>query len=325
MTEARSDPLHRFEVVRTSNSEELRRLGMHWLGATKIDLRNIGPFNARLNLIDLESMGFAFGALSCDLVVDHLPTDLVRLQIALRGRGLTCVGGQITELNAHQFSVTPADIPWQMVCQAGHQRLTLRIKRTALMEKLAALVGVKPKADYQFDSAVPADTPYARSLRRLLEFLSRQLDESATAMPRVVYRELEQAVQIAFLSATGHKFKELLETPGPMPDFKLVKRLEAFIEAHWQQAITIELLVAESGVSARSMFRAFARIRGYSPMAFAKSVRLRRARELLLSGNPAVTVAAAAEACNFVNPGHFARYYRETFGELPSATMSRGG
>jgi AraC-like DNA-binding protein len=35
-------------------------------------------------------------------------------------------------------------------------------------------------------------------------------------------------------------------------------------------------------------------------------------------------VAAAAQASNFANPGHFARYYRETFGELPSVTVLRG-
>lgn len=325
MTEARHDPLHRFQVVRTSNSEELRRLGMHWLGATRIDLRNLGPFDARLNLIELESVGLAFGSTSCDLVADHFPVDLVRLQIALKGRGLTCVGSQITELNEHQFSVTAANVPWQMVCAAGHQRLTLRLDRASLMQKLAALVGVRPIADYQFDSTVRADDPAARSLRRLLEFMSGQLDDTAAAMPLAVYRELEQAIQIAFLTASRHKFSALLETPAPLPDLHLVKRIEDFIEANWQQAITVEQLVQVSGVSARSLFRAFARVRGYPPMAFAKSVRLQRARALLLSGDPAITVASAAASCNFANPGHFARYYRETFGELPSVTAARGG
>jgi transcriptional regulator GlxA family with amidase domain len=45
---------------------------------------------------------------------------------------------------------------------------------------------------------------------------------------------------------------------------------------------------------------------------------------MLLSGDPAMTVATAAAACNFANPGHFARYYRERFGELPSVTVLRG-
>jgi AraC-like DNA-binding protein len=316
--------LHRYRAIWTSDSEELRRLGLQWLGASRIDLRNIGNFEARLNAIELETMGLAFGATSCDLTADQYPMDVVRLQIALKGRGLSCVGRQITDINDRQFAVTPAGVSWQMVCQGGHERLTMRLQQAALSQKLASLIGVQPKGDYRFEHTIPADDPQARSLFQLVNFLAQQLDDQAATMPRAVYRELEDAVQVAFLSASRHKYRELLETPGLMPEFSLVKRLEDFIEASWREAITIERLVAEAGVSARSLFRAFARVRGYSPIAFAKSVRLRRAREMLLSGDPAMTVATAAAACNFANPGHFARYYRERFGELPSVTVLRG-
>ena len=40
MTDIRHDPLHRFQAIHSSDSEELRRLGTQWLGATRIDLRN---------------------------------------------------------------------------------------------------------------------------------------------------------------------------------------------------------------------------------------------------------------------------------------------
>src|ERR1700759_3038692 len=122
MTEIRPDPLHRFQAVRTSDSEELRRLGPRWLGATRLDLRNVGRFEARLTAIELETIGLAFGATSCDLTADQYPMDVVRLQIALKGRGLSCVGNQVTDIDERQFAVTPAGIPWQMVCQGGHER-----------------------------------------------------------------------------------------------------------------------------------------------------------------------------------------------------------
>jgi AraC-like DNA-binding protein len=324
MAHPRPDPLHRFQAVRTSDADELRRLGPRWLGASRIDLRNIGRFTAKLNAIELETIGLAFGATSCDLTADQLPMSVVRLQIALKGRGLSCIGNRVTGIDARQFAVTPADIPWQMVCHGGHERLTMRLPQAALNQKLAALTGAHPKGDYRFDHAIPADDPRAQSLFRLISFLAQQFDDSSAAMPGAVIRELEDAVQVAFLTASRHKYRELLDMPAPMPEFCLVKRLEEFIEASWREALTVERLVAEAGVSARSLFRAFERVRGYSPMAFAKSVRLRRARELLLSGDPAITVASAAQACNFANPGHFARYYRETFGELPSVTASRG-
>ena len=60
-----------------------------------------------------------------------------------------------------------------------------------------------------------------------------------------------------------------------MPPWQ-VRRAEQFIEANWDQPITIEAVVAATNVSARSLFSAFKAGRGYSPMDFVKRVRLGR-------------------------------------------------
>jgi AraC-like DNA-binding protein len=323
MSDVAAEPLHRFPVFRTSNAEELRQLCMKWLGATRVDLRNIEDFDARVNRIEFQETSLAFGTISCDLSADLLATDFIRLQIAMKGRATTTVAGRTTGINEWQFAITPAGMPSQTLCQAGHQRLTLRLKHEALSRKLSALLGIRPKGALRFESAIAVKNPHARSLRRLIDFLSRELDSTTSAVPAAVYRELEQAIQLAFLSASRHSFNHLLEAPHQLPDAGVVSRLEDFIEAHWREAITIERLVAEAGVSGRSLFRTFERARGYSPMAFVKAVRLRHARQMLQSGDPGMTVAFAASACNFANQGHFARHYREAFAELPSETRGR--
>jgi AraC-like DNA-binding protein len=295
------------------------------LGAIRVDLRHVACFDARVNLFEFQEIALAFGATSCDLTADHLATDFVRLQIAVKGRATTTAAGRTTDIDARQFAIAPAGMPSQMSCQAGHQRLTLRLKQEALARKLGALLGVRPKGDIRFETAIAVEDPYARSLHRLIRFLLLQLDSPTSTLPTVVYGELEQAIVLAFLSASRHSFSHLLEAPHKLSDTGLVARLEEFIEAHWHEAITIERLVAEAGVSGRSLFRTFERARGYSPMAFVKAVRLRHARNMLLSGDPSVSVASAALACNFLNQGHFARHYREAFGELPSATLSAAG
>ena len=325
MVKVAADPLHRFPVFQTSDSEELRRLSSRLLGAVRVDLRNTEHFDARVNLFELQETALAFGATSCDLAADHLATDFVRLQIAMTGCATTTAAGKTTDIDTRQFAVVPAGMPWQMSCEAGHRRLTLRLKQEALARKLTALMGVRPKGDIRFESAIAAANPHARSLYRLIRFLSLQLDSTTSEIPAVVCGELEHAIELAFLSASRHSFSHRLEAPDKLSHSGVVARLEEFIEAHWHEAITIERLVAEAGVSGRSLFRTFERTRGYSPMAFVKAVRLRRAREMLLSGDPGVSVASAASACNFVNQGHFARHYREAFGELPSATLSASG
>ena len=80
MPEAEVDPLHRFPVFRTSNPEELRQLAARLFGAAQIDLASRDDFEARVNLIQMQETGLAFGATSADLTIDRLATDFIRLQ-----------------------------------------------------------------------------------------------------------------------------------------------------------------------------------------------------------------------------------------------------
>ena len=323
MLNAVADPLHRFPVFRTSDPEELRELATTLFGAAAIDLKNTDSFEARVNLIKLQETGLAFGATTADLAIDNFAADFIRLQIAHRGRATSCVEGRTTDINEHQFAITRADRRSQTVCEAGHERLTLRLSEQALLQRMTALLGAKPKGELTFESAIPAGGPYAQSLSDLIRFFAQQLDSAVSPLPAAVCRELEHAVQIAFLYASRHTFSHLLESQESMPAPWVVRRIEEFIEANWQRPITIDRLAAEAGVSTRAIFRAFERSRGYSPMAFAKAIRLKRAREILTSGDPGVSVTAAAFKSNFASPSRFAKDYREAFGELPSETILR--
>jgi AraC-like DNA-binding protein len=323
MPDAVVDPLQRFPVFRTSDPDQLWHFGSTFFGVSRIDLKCSENFEARVNLVELPELALAFGATSSDLAMDHVAADFIRLQIALKGQATTSTNGQVADINHRQFAITPAGVPSRMNCKAGHERLTLRLDRQALMQRLVALLGFRPKGAMTFEAAIEADSPHAQGLFHLIRFLSQQLDSAASRLPDAACRELEQAVQIAFLCASRHSFSHLLESNENAAEPKVVRRLEEFIEAHWQEAITIDRLAAEAGVSTRAIFRTFERSRGYSPMAFVKAVRLRRAREILVSGDPGVSVTAAALKCNFASPGHFAREYREAFGELPSETVCR--
>jgi AraC-like DNA-binding protein len=323
MPDAVADPLHRFPVFRTSNPEELRQFGAALFGTAGFEFKNLDNFEARVNLINLQETGLAFGATSADLAYDNVIADFIRLQIAHKGSATTSADGRTTDINHRQLAITPAAARSRTVCEAGHERLTLRLTEPALVQRLTALLGARPKGELTFDAAIDAGRPHAQNLSRLIHFLAGQFDQTACPLPAAVCRELELAVQIAFLYASRHSFSHLLENQESMPAPWVVRRIEEFIEAHWQEPITIERLAAEAGVSTRAIFRAFERSRGYSPMAFAKTVRLKRAREILTSGDPRVSVTAAAFQSNFASPSRFAKDYREAFGELPSETISR--
>jgi transcriptional regulator GlxA family with amidase domain len=100
-----------------------------------------------------------------------------------------------------------------------------------------------------------------------------------------------------------------------------VRRAESYIEANWDQPVSIERLAAVTGVSTRSLFRTFKQSRGYTPQEFARSVRLSRARDMLLESGASVTEVAFA--CGFGDLSRFSRDYAKSFGERPSAVISR--
>jgi hypothetical protein len=75
--------------------------------------------------------------------------------------------------------------------------------------------------------------------------------------------ELEQSVIVAFLCANRHDESHLLdrEPMGAAP--WQVRRAEEYIEAHWDQPITVDALAVATGASARSIFHFFNTSRGY--------------------------------------------------------------
>jgi transcriptional regulator GlxA family with amidase domain len=99
----------------------------------------------------------------------------------------------------------------------------------------------------------------------------------------------------------------------------VVRRVEKFIEANWQQPITHRSAGGRGGGRRTRHFQGFRA----QPLAFAKAIRLKRAREILTSGDPSVSVTAAAFKSNFASPSRFAKDYRGAFGELPSETILR--
>jgi AraC-like DNA-binding protein len=214
-------------------------------------------------------------------------------------------------------------MPSRLEFGSGYQQMILRISADKLAATLETLLGVKPRGRLVFAATLGCDDRGARALRELALYVAGQVDPAAPPLPRFMLRELQQALTVSFLSVARHNYSDQLDADAPdtAPDY--VRRAEEFIAASWNRAISIDDLAALTGVGMRSLFKAFQKHRGYSPMAFAKAVRLNKAREMLLTGDPACTVTSVAFACGFSNLGHFAHDYRRRHGELPSETLAR--
>ena len=322
-SEHSADPLQRFPVFHTSDCEEFRHALLTRFGASRAEVKQPESIRARGNLVHLQNISLVFGQSSNGATVAYPEAERFRLLTALIGNGQATIGKNAVALDADQSCIVSPGQKMTLVTDGGHEWFNLRIDPGAFENKLAYLLGARPSGKLEFAPAANRNAPQFQQLWRLIRFFAEQVDATSGQQPPLVLRELEQAILVAFLSANLHTFSHLLERePGDtVPSH--VRRAEEFIEAHWDQAITIEKLVETTGIGARAIFRAFQQTRGYSPMAFAKMVRLKRARELLCAPDAETSVTSVAFVCGFGNLGHFARDYREAFGERPSATLAK--
>jgi AraC-like DNA-binding protein len=316
--------LSRSPVIWTGDPEEMRYALFTVYGAIGFEVPDPDNFEGVANYLRLSDVSLGFCGYGTKTVVKFPEADFARLQIGLKGKAGVILGNTTTiPVSRQQPGITPPGQPTTIIFEPGFEQLILRIKAAALENTLTTLLGAKPRTTLVLDPTAPPREPSAQLLRELTMFLAKQLNATAARLPRQMLQELEQALIVTFLSAHRHNFTNVLESPAKEPAPLVVRLAEEYIEANWADAITIEELAAQTSTSIRSLYTAFRKSRGYTPMAFAKAVRLRRAKKMLQEADQRTSVSAIAFKCGFGNLGHFASDFRKMFGELPSEILER--
>jgi len=103
---------------------------------------------------------------------------------------------------------------------------------------------------------------------------------------------------------------------------KTLNHVEDYICANLDAAITRNQLADLTGVSIRSLSRAFEEKYGLGPMAFVRQRRLDACyAQLRNSDRETTSVTEVAMSYEFWHLGKFSIAYKETFGESPSETL----
>jgi AraC-like DNA-binding protein len=109
--------------------------------------------------------------------------------------------------------------------------------------------------------------------------------------------------------------------PGELA-LERARNLEAWIDAHLGEPITMGTLCRVAGVGARCLQKSFLFRRGISPMRFVAERRLLAAHQWLSDASHAGTVTEAGLRFGFSHLGRFSVSYREVIGESPSQTRA---
>ena len=315
--------LKRYGIVDTRDAARMHHVLSQTFGARSFDLPHGSEgFSGKAQHAQLGSVGISYCHYGAHVEVKFPEADYSRLQIGLGGIAETGLSRSTHVISDRESCVIPPHADVMARFGKGFSQLVLRIDQPALDQKLAALLGTRPRSEITFGATIDWSNEEASRLRRLVLFVADEIARGAE-VPSLILSQFEQSLIVAFLCLSRHSYRELLDRPSRAGAPWQVQRAEAYIEANWNKALTVEKLCEEVGTSARSIFATFSRARGYSPMAFLKSVRLRHARTRLNAPDADTTVTEIALVCGFQNMGHFAKDYRDEFGELPSVTLAR--
>jgi AraC-like DNA-binding protein len=127
-------------------------------------------------------------------------------------------------------------------------------------------------------------------------------------------RFVERMVDLVLRDATNRR-------PGELA-LERARNLEAWIDAHLGEPITMGTLCRIAGVGERSLQKSFLYRRGVSPMRFVAERRLLAAHHWLARASPAATVTEAGLRFGFSHLGRFSLSYHQAIGELPSQTLA---
>lgn len=100
-------------------------------------------------------------------------------------------------------------------------------------------------------------------------------------------------------------------------DEKLVEKAIRIVEEHMSDSdFSVELLSSELAISRGYLYKKLMAITGKGPAEFIRTIRLKRARQLLEQSQ--MQVAEIAYMCGFNSPRRFAQNFKNEFGMLPS-------
>lgn len=316
--------LRRFPAFRTTNLEEYEGWMRSSFNMPLLDVRlDDSGFECAFNHVVLPSVTLTYARYRSQVTAN----------IRLEGfnQGFCLAGAGEAQWSRHDWTIAPGrsnvggpGSGGLVTYGAGYTQLIQTLSPAILTRKLSAMIGEPVDPPLQVTGRA-ADPDRVAAQLRLIRFLSDELDRTAGAMPPIVLSEIEQAIIVAFLTSHDHNYGKWLDgTPRAAAPWQ-VRRAVDYIREHWDRAISIEDLVADTGATARSLFYLFNKTHGLSPIAYANRLRLQHARARLSRPEAGTSVTTVCFDCGFSNPGHFAKKYFSAFGELPSETLKNSG
>lgn len=270
-------PLDNFPVIRTLDIEEMRdALARIYVKPTLALAQPTGGFRVAINECRLEHVRISYGAYGAPLRLEFPAADCFLHILPIRGVGEIVSKETRLPLAAGTGATISPDAGFRANFDADYECLYLTIEKNALTQKLVAMTGVTVIESLRMEPQIDTNRPAAKILYQYLPLLVDTLSTALPPFPPWWVSQTEQLLMVMFLCSHQHNYSHLLDQEASDAALWQVRRVEDYIEANWKQPIAVKDIAEVAGVSEFSLFRAFKKIRGYSPLDFVARVRASR-------------------------------------------------
>lgn len=271
-----------------------------------------------------ELAGFSLNALryGTGVVIESEPADdSFLIMLTLDGHAELHQDGDRIDCGPGSVAVMNPTRRLRVRLSRDHNQLTLRVDGRQLRAYVERELGLSPQQPVEFLPEARLLGAHTPGVAHLVAAMLGDLDHAASGMqsPHVA-RHLESCLIGLLLAELPHNYTEALarrdEAAGPA----YVCRVEDFIREHACDDLGLDDLVNVAGTSRRALQAGFRRYRNTTPMRYLRHCRLERARAALRDPADTRSVSEVALDCGFNDLSKFARFYREHYGETPSAS-----
>ena len=317
-------PLSFFPIVSTGDPDEAQSI----LSRELVDLRitkvvNPKDFQLQMNTVCLGKSTLSYNRFGADTSIDPGQIeDTIVFAINIGSPVAVYIDGELIASSDQQAPILSPARRVHHHRYAGSSALLVRASYDTIATRFQQTTGRRLRKPIRFAPSIDLSTGVGAQARQLVHFLTQSLAQDKSILNNPLLRTGYDEMLLNLLLALPGSHSDALtaDRSGTVLP-AVVRKAEQFIEANAAQPITVADLIALTGCSKRSLFRAFQRYRGYTPMQFLSTCRLQTARTRLQNPLPGDTVSSIAHSCGFAHLGRFATAYRQRFAESPSETF----
>jgi AraC-like DNA-binding protein len=239
--------------------------------------------------------------------------------IIAQGRKRGYLGGRVYTYDAKNYLVLSVPLPFECETEGTPDKpllgLSVSVDPATVAELLMEMddVTLQPAAAPRAIYATPLNDGLCDAATRLLECL-RSRSDARILGPQVVR-------EITYRVLRGEQGGALRAVAARHSHFGQIHKALRRIHTDYSGAIDIETLASESGMSVSAFHHNFKAVTSSSPLQYLKTIRLHKARMLMV--NEGLGAGSAAGRVGYESPSQFSREFKRLFGSTPGEEAER--